>query len=76
MTANQRYKASGSPLTFKEWLNIEESTNHQYNMADESKNLQKSTPGITVFGIELKYILIGAAAIGGAVWLYKKYSKA
>jgi|APGre2960657373_1045057.scaffolds.fasta_scaffold23329_4 hypothetical protein len=75
-TANQLYKESGSELPFKEWLN-EQSKNgvlRDYS-TPQDKRLSADGLGVEVFGMDLKYILLGVALLGIGIYAYKKMKK-
>ena len=76
---NQQYKDSGTAKPFKEWLNeqvVTGSMNNEkendmiYNNADGEKK-----PSLQIYGIDIKYIVLGAILIGGGIYIYKKYRK-
>jgi hypothetical protein len=76
---NQQYKDSGTVKPFKEWLNEQVVTGSMdnekesemiYNNADGEKK-----PSLLIYGIDIKYILLGAILIGGGIYIYKKYRK-
>jgi len=76
---NQQYKDSGTSKPFKEWLNEqvvtgsmdnEKESEMTYNNADGEKK-----PSLSIYGIDIKYILLGAILIGGGIYIYKKYRK-
>jgi len=70
MTANQRYRASGSTLSFKEWLN------NEANLPTQETTESNSFVGnVKVMNVPLKYILIGAAVIFIGVIAYQAYKK-
>ena len=76
---NQQYKDSGTIKPFKEWLNEqvvtgsmdnEKESEMTYNNADGEKK-----PSLSIYGIDIKYILLGAILIGGGIYIYKKYRR-
>jgi hypothetical protein len=76
-SVNQQYRESGSDLSFRDWLNQQaevgsiqkkESPKEMLFNADGSTSLQ-------LFGVDIKYILIGALVITGGIIAYKKYKK-
>lgn len=70
MTANQRYRQSGSTLSFKEWLNNEANL-----PAKETTQTDSFVGNVKVMNVPLKYILIGAAVIIVGVIAYQAYKK-
>lgn len=66
LSANQRYKQSGSDLTFTEWLKKETKVGNleDFRNADGGGEEKKSSNTMT-------YVLLGVLAIG----LYAYYSK-
>ena len=76
-SVNQQYRESGSDLSFRDWLN---------NQAEQGAIQKKSAPkemqfnaigdtSVQLFGVDLKYLLIGALVITGGIIAYKKYKK-
>jgi hypothetical protein len=82
MTLNQKYKLSGSELSFKDWIELqkniglvdtEKPETFEYFSETESENFSIDYKGVTG-----KQILIGLgilALIGGGIWAYKKYGR-
>lgn len=61
MTLNQKYKNSGSLLSFKDWLKTQQKENKvdtYKNFTTEDKNTE-----ITIANIPLKWIIAGIAVI-------------
>jgi hypothetical protein len=75
-TANQLYKESGSELPFKEWLNDQSKNGvlRDYS-TPQDKQLSADGLGVEIFGVNLKYILLGVALIGVGFYAYKKMKK-
>ena len=76
---NQQYKDSGTSRPFKEWLNEQVVTG---TMNDEKENDMtynnangETKPALLIYGIDIKYIVIGAILIGTGIYIYKKYKK-
>jgi hypothetical protein len=82
MTLNQKYKMSGSDLSFKDWVELQKNIGLVYNekpitYESSSEELNENF-SVDYKGISGKQILIGLgilALIGGGIWAYKKYSK-
>ena len=76
---NQQYKDSGTSKPFKEWLN-EQVVTGSMNNEKESDAIYNNANGrtkaaISIYGIDIKYIVIGAILIGGGIYIYKKYRR-
>jgi hypothetical protein len=79
MTLNQQYKASGSTLSFKDWIE----TQKNLGLVQKKENVKQQENSNVNFdvdyrGITGKHIAIGLgvlALIGVGVWAYKKYKK-
>jgi len=79
MTLNQKYKASGSTLSFKDWIETQKTlglvSNGNVMPTIESENENFS---VDYRGITRTQVLIGIGvltAIGDGIWAYKKYKK-
>ena len=76
-SVNQQYRESGSDLSFRDWIN---------NQAEQGIIKKKTTSkemhfnaiggtSVELFGIDIKYILVGALVLTGGILAYKKYKK-
>lgn len=74
MTLNQKYKSSGSILTFKDWL-FEQQKDGKLDFDDAKFYADGNNPKIEFAGIPLVYIGIGLVAIIGAIYLIPKLRK-
>jgi hypothetical protein len=81
MTLNQKYKLSGSDLSFKEWVELQKTiglVNNEKPSTFEYFEGENENFSVDYKGISGKQILIGLgilALIGGGIWAYKKYNK-
>jgi hypothetical protein len=76
-SVNQKYRDSGSDLSFRDWLNIQ-SEQGAITKRIAPKEIKFNADGSTslqLFGIDIKYLLIGALLITGGVIAYKKFKK-
>lgn len=76
-SVNQQYRESGSDLSFRDWLNTQ-TKEGQIKKKVAPKELQFSANGTTsfqLFGLDVKYILVGAVLITGGIIAYKKFKK-
>lgn len=76
-SVNQLYKESGSDLSFRDWLNSQ-TEKGAISKKSAPKEMQFGVNGSTsiqLFGIDVKYLLLGALLITGGVIAYKKYKK-
>jgi hypothetical protein len=76
-SVNQQYRESGSDLSFRDWLNQQAevgSIQKKESPKEMSFNADGST-SLQFFGVDIKYILIGALVITGGIIAYKKYKK-
>ena len=80
MTLNQKYKSSGSTLSFKDWVETQKNLGLVAKKSDcdvpnDANNVNFS---VDYRGISKKQVLIGLgviALIGVGFWAYKKYKK-
>lgn len=71
MSLNQKYKASGSQIPFKDWLYQQQLEGKvDFNMTEEKKSM-----GIEVAGVPVAYIVLGVLVVIGGVYAYRKFSK-
>lgn len=76
-SVNQLYKESGSDLSFRDWLN-KQAEQGAIKKKIAPKEMQFNANGgtsIQLFGVDVKYIIIGALLITGGIIAYKKYKK-
>lgn len=76
-SVNQQYKESGSDLSFRDWLNTK-AEKGEIRKKVAPKELQFSANGATtiqLFGVDIKYILVGALLLTGGIIAYKKFKK-
>lgn len=76
-SVNQQYKESGSDLSFRDWLN-KQAENGAIRKKEAPKEMQFNAIGgasVQLFGVDVKYIIIGALLITGGIIAYKKYKK-
>lgn len=76
-SVNQKYRESGSDLSFRDWLN-NQTEQGEIKKKIEPKEMHFNAIGqttIELFGINIKYLLIGALVITGGIIVYKKYKK-
>ena len=77
MTQNQKYRASGSDLSLKDWIEMEK-TMGAVDEKLENNESENANFSIEYKGIGGKQIAIGlgiVALIGVGYWVYKKYKK-
>jgi hypothetical protein len=74
-TANQRYKDSGSTLPFKLWLEQEVAEKKQQMMNKSYSATGDSKFDITIFDVSIKWWLLGLAAIGTGIYIYRRTKK-
>lgn len=77
MTQNQKYRASGTDLSFKDWIEMQKTLGavDEKVAMEDSENANFS---IDYKGIGGKQIAIAVGAIvliGVGIWAYKKYKK-
>jgi hypothetical protein len=76
-SVNQQYRESGSDLSFRDWLNQQAEVG-SIQKKESPKEMSFNADGGTslqLFGVDIKYILIGALVITGGIIAYKKYKK-
>ena len=76
-SVNQLYKESGSDLSFRDWLNTQ-AEKGAIKKKVAPKEMQFNVIGgasVQLFGIDVKYLLIGALVITGGILAYKKFKK-
>lgn len=76
-SVNQQYKESGSDLSFRDWLN-KQAENGAIRKKEAPKEMNFNADGgtsIQFFGIDAKYLIVGALLITGGIIAYKKYKK-
>jgi hypothetical protein len=76
-SVNQQYRESGSDLSFRDWLN---SQTEQGAIQKKSAPKEMSFDGmentsVQLFGVDIKYLLIGALVITSGIIAYKKFKK-
>lgn len=74
MTLNQKYKSSGSPLTFKEWV-FEQQKDGALDFDSFQFAANSDKQKIAVAGIPIIYLGIGIIVILGALYLIPKLRK-
>lgn len=67
-SANQRYKESGSTLSFKDWLNQES------NLPIQKEN-EEFVQNVKIANIPLSYILIGVGVLVAGIVAYQIYKR-
>lgn len=76
---NQQYKESGTVKPFKEWLNEQVVTGGINNDKENDMTYKNadgdSKPSLSIYGIDVKYLVIGVAIVIGGIYIYKKYKK-
>lgn len=76
---NQQYKESGTVKPFKEWLNEQVVTGAINNDKENDMTYKNadgdSKPSLSIYGIDVKYLVIGVAIVIGGIYIYKKYKK-
>ena len=76
-SVNQKYRESGSDMSFRDWLNSQ-TENGAIQKKSEPNEMQFSADGQTsvqLFGVDVKYLLIGTIVLVGGFIAYKKYKK-
>ena len=76
-SVNQQYRESGSDLSFRDWLNIqtEGGAIRKKELPKEMSFNANGSPSLQLFGVDMKYLLIGALVITGGIIAYKKFKK-
>lgn len=77
-TANQLYKESNTTMPFKEWLTEQKKSGTLDNAKEKQDAMYENIDGekratIEIFGINIKYILIGALVLGAGYMAYRYY---
>ena len=72
MTPNQLYKASGSKLSFKEWLNKEYLKPGPVKETEAINATGSQRMSLSILGVPVVAWVVGIAIIGGAIYYYKK----
>ena len=75
-SVNQLYRESGSDLSFRDWLNSQAKMG-AIRKKEPPKEMQLNADGtsLALFGVNAKYLLIGALLITGGFYAYKKFKK-
>jgi hypothetical protein len=76
-SVNQQYRESGSDLSFRDWIN-NQTEQGTITKKSEPKEMMLNANGgtsIELFGIDFKYLFIGALVITGGIIAYKKFKK-
>ena len=76
-SVNQQYRESGSDLSFRDWLN-KQAENGSIQKKESPKEMSFNFIGdasVQFFGVDVKYLLIGALVITGGIIAYKKFKK-
>jgi hypothetical protein len=76
-SVNQKYRESGSDMSFRDWLNsqADQGTIRKIIVPKEMKFNADGTTSLQLFGVDVKYIFIGALLITGGFIAYKKFKK-
>lgn len=77
MTQNQKYRASGTDLSFKDWIEMQKTlgTVDENVQNEESQNANFSVD-YKGFGGKQIAIAVGVIVlVGVGIWAYKKYKK-
>lgn len=72
MTLNQKYKASGSQIPFKDWL-YEQQINGKVDFTMQEENNKGAS--MEVAGVPFTYILIAGVILFGGIYVYRRMSK-
>lgn len=76
-SVNQKYRESGSDLSFRDWLN-KEAEKGTIRKKESPKEISFNANGdmaVQLFGVDVKYIILGALVITGGIIAYKKFKK-
>jgi hypothetical protein len=76
-SVNQRYRESGTDLSFRDWLNNQanEGAIKKRSEPSEMKLSADGNTSIELFGVNVKYLLLGTLVLLGGYIAYKKYKK-
>jgi len=76
-SVNQQYRESGSDLSFRDWLNqqAEVGSIQKKESPKEMSFNADGSPSLQLFGVNMKYLLLGALLITGGIIAYKKFKK-
>lgn len=78
MTQNQKYKASGTDLSFKDWIEMQKTMGSVDENVVNTKESENANFSVDYKGIGGKQIAIAVGVvvlIGVGIWAYKKYKK-
>ena len=81
MTQNQKYRASGTDLSFKDWIEMQKtmgSVDEKLQTNESQGDSENANFSVDYKGIGGKQIAIAVgviALIGVGIWAYKKYKK-
>lgn len=76
-SVNQKYRESGSDMSFRDWVNAQAeqgSIRKKFEPKEMSFNADGQT-SVQLFGIDIKYLLIGTLVLLGGYIAYKKFKK-
>jgi hypothetical protein len=76
-SVNQKYRESGSDLSFRDWINsqAEQGAVAKKSAPKETMLNANGSTSIELFGIDYKYLILGALVIAGGIIAYKKFKK-
>jgi hypothetical protein len=76
-SVNQQYRESGSDLSFRDWINsqAEQGAITKKSAPKETMFNANGSTSIQLFGVDIKYLVLGALIITGGVIAYKKFKK-
>jgi hypothetical protein len=76
-SVNQKYRESGSDLSFRDWLNkeAEKGAIQKKELPKEMHFNANGGTSVQLFGIDVKYILLGGLLITGGIIAYKRFKK-
>jgi len=76
-SVNQQYKESGSTMSFRDWLNnqAEQGTIRKMVAPKEMNFNADGSASVQLFGVDVKYLLVGALVITGGIIAYKHFKK-
>lgn len=78
MTQNQKYKASGTDLSFKDWIEMQKTMGSVDENVVNTKESENANFSVDYKGFGGKQIAIAVGVvvlIGVGIWAYKKYKK-